>query len=574
LGVERGEIMQNRRKIAIAASILCVLLAPLVLGPFAAQADELADLRANQQLLQQRIDQLAQGAGSIPSLGGGYVGGVSGAGAYPGPGHAKTAGAGIVGGSFPRSFLIPGTDTSIRVGGNITMDVTYFMTGGNPHNVTGTSNFGNNGAVNSAQLHQHVALVGAGFVKTGNPNRSLGDQVTNFTPQQSKVNFESRTPTAWGEARTFMEFDWANGNQFVPGNGQLCCTDNLIPRLRFAYATLGGLLAGQANSNFNDPDASTENISFGGMVGDPGVTRIPQVRYTWPLAPWGGLGAFSVSAEAPETEGWTPATGIAASDAASQNPALSNCTATTTTTITPPGTGLTATSASTCALGSPVDPFKAPVPRLTAAWYIPQPWGHMDFSVIVSPEEEMKDGRFVDRTFTGEAGHFGGDYKPGWFGWSKDHITWQFEYGDGVAGYIGGNSTMFSIVTNYPAVAPATPALAKLVRAQTTVQWGGNTGYQHWWTPTLRSNANFGILHHDINNLGGADGFVCSGANKFSGGGGCGLNKELVTSAVNLIWNPVPFADIGIEYVWAHRVVLSNLKGDVNGIISRFRVNF
>lgn len=34
--------------------------------------------------------------------------------------------------------------------------------------------------------------------------------------------------------------------------------------------------------------------------------------------------------------------------------------------------------------------------------------------------------------------------------------------------------------------------------------------------------------------------------------------------------NPVPFADVGIEYFDGHRLVLSNLKGDVNSIISRF----
>jgi hypothetical protein len=59
-----------------------------------------------------------------------------------------------------------------------------------------------------------------------------------------------------------------------------------------------------------------------------------------------------------------------------------------------------------------------------------------------------------------------------------------------------------------------------------------------------------------------------------TGGGGCSLNKELINAHVNLIWNPVPFADIGLEYTWAHRVVVSNLKGDMNALIGRFRVQF
>src|ERR1700746_624853 len=65
-------------------------------------ADELADLRAmqtnlrdNQELLQQRIDQLAQTAPKLMR-----------------PGEPGPAGVAMIGGSFPRSFLIPGTDTS------------------------------------------------------------------------------------------------------------------------------------------------------------------------------------------------------------------------------------------------------------------------------------------------------------------------------------------------------------------------------------------------------------------------------------------------------------------------------
>ena len=44
-------------------------------------------------------------------------------------------------------------------------------------------------------------------------------------------------------------------------------SDSLIPRLRYAYGTLGGFLAGQANSNFADPDANPETLDFGGPGG-------------------------------------------------------------------------------------------------------------------------------------------------------------------------------------------------------------------------------------------------------------------------------------------------------------------
>ena len=86
--------MIRKRTIATLAALGGLTAAVALLsGLPAAQADELADLRANQELLQRRVDQLAQvPPGSAPA----------------GPGAATLAG------SFPRSFLIPGTDTSLR----------------------------------------------------------------------------------------------------------------------------------------------------------------------------------------------------------------------------------------------------------------------------------------------------------------------------------------------------------------------------------------------------------------------------------------------------------------------------
>ena len=71
----------------------------LATGLSAARADELGDLRANQELLQRRLDQLAQ----------------AGPAAFPAPGSGP--GGAVMAGSFPRSFVIPGTEVSLRVGG-------------------------------------------------------------------------------------------------------------------------------------------------------------------------------------------------------------------------------------------------------------------------------------------------------------------------------------------------------------------------------------------------------------------------------------------------------------------------
>src|ERR1700752_2300006 len=113
--------MIRKRNIGRAAAIGALTAAvALLTGLPAANADELADLRANQELLQRRIDQLAQAAGGAPGVPGAY-----GAEAHPGQMAVQ--------GSFPRSFLIPGTDTSIRVGGFVDETLDYYFVGGQPN---------------------------------------------------------------------------------------------------------------------------------------------------------------------------------------------------------------------------------------------------------------------------------------------------------------------------------------------------------------------------------------------------------------------------------------------------------
>ncbi len=85
----------------------------LLAGLAAADADELSDLRANQQRLQQRLDQLPpdQTQAAPPQAPGTAAPNADSTTAAPDPP--------LLGGSFPRSFVIPGTDTSVRVGGSI-----------------------------------------------------------------------------------------------------------------------------------------------------------------------------------------------------------------------------------------------------------------------------------------------------------------------------------------------------------------------------------------------------------------------------------------------------------------------
>src|SRR5260370_1992538 len=375
----------------------------LVAGLEAASGDELADLRANEELLQRRIEQLAQAAQGRPGVPGGY-------GAEAVPGQA------MLGGSFPRSFLIPGTDTSIRVGGFIDETLDYYFVGGQP-NGNQTTTVGVTGQLESAPLNTHAITTVPGFPTAGNQvpqstASSRGNGVFLQSPRETRLNVETRTPTAWGESRTFIEFDFAGSGNFS-SNNLTTVSDSFIPRLPYAYRTLRAFLARHANSNFSDPDANPETLDFGGPAGFAWVTPIPQVRYTY-AAPWGG--AWSISAETPETDIVTPAGNVKTDTNTGSLPggpcAVVHGTADSV------ANGILLSPTTACTLSG--NPTKSSAPDITSASYCAHPWGHVDFRVLVRPTLTINDGKFVDKTFVGYGGGISGDGKPGWFCWAKD----------------------------------------------------------------------------------------------------------------------------------------------------------
>jgi hypothetical protein len=540
---EIGGAMSITRKLGTIAALggSTAALAMLT-GLAGARAD---DLQANQKLLDMRIDQLAA------------VGQQPGQGAVFSVDQGPAAGAPVTGGSFPRSILIPGTDTSIKIYGQMTEIIDYWMTGGNPNQSPQSTTVGITGQLESLPLY------GAGVT------RARGNGVFQQSPKESKIGFETRTPTPFGEARTVMEFDWGGSTAFVPGGASaLGTTDSLVPRLRYGYGTLGGLLAGQATSNFSDPDANAETIDFGGNPGEPGKGRIPQIRYTMP-AWWGG--SLSFSAETPETQLAT-ANGLEFSDAGVIPTATTSC-------AIPQVANQAGTQTCTTALltsgVTPTNPAKAVAPDLTAAWYIPQPWGHLDLSALLRPGLDVTDGKYFAKQYIGYGFHFGMDVKPGWFGWSKDDFTLHFVGGDSIGTYVNSSSS-FSLATNYGAPStsattgsyggfggPTSAASAAAIIVKPTQEMGAELGYQHWWLDNLRSNINGGFETHygiPIKLVGAAQ--------------AASLNKEFIGAHANLIWNPVSFVDVGLEYMWGQRTVLNNSTGTENVLISEFKFRF
>jgi hypothetical protein len=522
----------------------------LLTGLPAASADELADLRANQELLQRRIDQLAQAAIPPSRVSPGIA---------PAMGAEATPGAALIGGSFPRSFLIPGTDTSIRVGGFIDLTGLYFFQGANSGNPgTMSSNSGQNGNLNAVPIGVQV-VPGLGVVQPSQAH-SRGNGIFEWSPQQSRINFETRTPTAWGEARTFLEFDWSGCSNLSCQTLQQAGGNSILPRLRFAYGTLGGFLAGQAISNFSDSDADTESMDFGGAMGSTGGYRTPQVRYTI-AGPWGS--AFSVSAETPTTSMYTPA-GLLSSDSnvgalpggpGAPTPISATC------------NGQPCTGAGTAiqgALGRTIAPV------LTAASYWAQPWGHVDFAGVLVPLD-VNDGHYISRKFLGYGGHFSGDVKPGWFGWAKDDFLFSFVAGEGIGNYSSGGwalgaplATNFTVATSCATPQPGCQGgnAASNVLFSTNFNYSANGGYQHWWLPNLRSTIAAGMAHQDMSSR-------LIGPTQASS-----VSKEQWNAFVNLVWNPVAFITTGVQYMYGKRTTVANGKGQEQVLIGKWRVSF
>ncbi|HTV89380.1 MAG TPA: hypothetical protein VME41_10225 [Stellaceae bacterium] len=518
---------------------------PAATGSATTTQDELTQLRANQQLLEQRLDQLEQIA-------------------QVGPAHPQLPpGTASLAGSFPRSFLIPGTDTSILIGGQVTFDAGYWISGGVSNNDNGVVP-----SINGIPLLASMTLSSGPGASAAARNRD--DNVLLASPYASRLHFETRTPTAFGEADTVIEFDFLGCAASAHSNcsNNLGTTNSIIPRLRLAYATLGPFMAGQNWAVGFDLAAAPETFDTGGFPGGWGPARVPEVTYTMQLPTMVGPATLEVGLVAPESTAVGPfGSNTLASDTAS--------------------TALGATAnlglnGATTEIS--LDPLHTTWPDAAAALTFQQPWGHLQFKTVVS-DQILDDGMGLDQQFIGYGGGISGNVQPHWLGWEKDNFGFNTLIGNGLGRWAqgGGGGNFFpSLATNYG----ATPGLlgisvgnpcgygnvgqlkgcsASNVLATTIPEWGAEVNYQHWWTPTLRSTVDGGILYQDVPTT-----LVGTAAD----GGPTGLNKTLVLSHVNLIWSPVPFVNTGFEFLYGHRQTVQNGTGNEYMVDYDFTMKF
>ena len=147
----------------------------------------------------------------------------------------------VVAGNPPGSWKVPGADTSISFSGYIKVDTIYDT----------RDNLGSDFAVGDIRLD--------GTQSDGK------DGSFTIHARQSRLRFDSHTPTTWGDLSTRVETDFFGSSNVL--------------RLRHAYGQVGGVLAGQAWSILMDDDTAADTVDFNGPVGVV-FSRTPQLRYT------------------------------------------------------------------------------------------------------------------------------------------------------------------------------------------------------------------------------------------------------------------------------------------------------
>jgi len=394
-------------------------------------------------------------------------------------------------GALPGSFLIPGTDTSIRFGGYVKVDALYDI---------GAPQFDQ---ILPAVIPLNVAGVAGNAARRNDGNFRLH-------ARQSRLNFATATPTIFGPATTVVEADF-----FGDGGGNSVSTNSYNFRLRLAFLELGPFGFGQYWSLFEDTLAFAETLDFNGPIGAVFV-RQPQFRFVYDTKKYGAFG-FSVETAEPDFFGST--NGVAG------------------------------------AIGGPgINSGPDLVARYTYAF----PYGHVFLAGV---------GRrtIIDNGLLNTA-------KPGYYGYGlnlagsiehfygKDAFFYQAAGGNGIGRYLNGNQ-----VPGLSNAALTTGLTTANPTANVQASVGLYVGYQHWWSEVLRSNVVYGRQHNSV------DARVAGPTSALIAPG---LNRSLETLHANLIWSPIPRANIGIEYIYDKRVTNQGLRGDDNRIQASVQYGF
>jgi hypothetical protein len=161
----------------------------------------------------------------------------------------------------PGVFKIPGTESTIKIYGYAQLDATVDFSG-RANDAAGYEN------TDWATALPFVPDDKSAFSKRVKPQ-------TYLTARTSRFGIQTSTPTKLGNVGVKVEGDFNGPNSFQSES----YTNSVVFRLRHAYGTVGGFLAGQTWSTFLDLNAAPDTVDFNGP-GTLALVRNPMLKYT------------------------------------------------------------------------------------------------------------------------------------------------------------------------------------------------------------------------------------------------------------------------------------------------------
>jgi hypothetical protein len=384
-------------------------------------------------------------------------------------------------------YYIPGTDTCLKIGGHLRVDAHWGASGG----VTESVDY--------------------------NANWDRADQRLFNTRTRAYATFDARSQTAYGTLRSYFligaTYDGVGDGDTGP--------DTNVYMIR-AFIQLAGFTWGLTTSIFDAYSITPFHLDYVAATnGSIGASGIWQWRYT---AQFGNGFSASIAVEEPRRRIKSIIDGGAAAVAIGASPPI------------------------TSHVG-------AEWPDVIGQLQASGPWGRAQVAVAV------KDASAVDPfnpLGTSSVDEIGWAAMVGGFlrvpGLQGDTFGFQFTYAEGATAYVTGNANTVAgryttsdgfvdsigFVTDGVVTAPGTMSL--------TTAWGFEVGYEHLWTPTLRTSLAGGYvqIEHDAP----AAAAIC--AVMATSGPGCNPDTSFWNIGSRTRWSPVPNFSLALSVLYTH----------------------
>ncbi len=192
--------------------------------------------------------------------------------------------------------------------------------------------------------------------------------------------------------------------------------------------------------------------------------------------------------------------------------------------------------------GSPVTPGDERLPDFVARYTFRGDWGHVKIAGLGREIRGENVGSFPtgSAVIYGYGGSVSGKIKVG----ARDDFRFMATAGEGIGRYVGVNIIDDAVDDNMGDLEGRGLA-------------SGFASYRHFWTDKWRSNVTLGY-------------FQASDDTEFTG---VAETKNVRSIHANLIWTPVPKLDIGVEGIFASRVIESDARGDLTRFMFSTKYN-